>query len=161
MGVGVLAGGCSQPQVARVLGVSQSVVSRMWNRYQTYCDLTHRHGGGRQRATTQAKDRCFVIQARRQRFMNATTLRNNVENATGVRVSTQTVLNRLNSVGMRTRRPAIRIPLMLQHFQTRLQWARGHVTRTLNDWTPVLFTDESRFCVGFTDRRTRVRRMTH
>ena len=29
----------------------------------------------------------------------------------------------------------------------------------LNDWTPILFTDESRFCVDFTDRRARVWRM--
>ena len=41
----------------------------------------------------------------------------------------------------------------------RLAWARDHVTWTQNDWTPVLFTDESRFCVDFTDRRARVWRM--
>ena len=28
-----------------------------------------------------------------------------------------------------------------------------------NDWAPVLFTDESRFCVDFTDRRARAWRM--
>ena len=38
----------------------------------------------------------------------------------------------------------------------RLAWARDHVTWTQNDWAPVLFTDESRFCVDFTDRRARV-----
>ena len=41
----------------------------------------------------------------------------------------------------------------------RLAWARDHVTWTQNDWAPVLFTVESRFCVGFTDRRARVWRM--
>ena len=41
----------------------------------------------------------------------------------------------------------------------RLAWARDHVTWTQNDWAPVLFTDESRFCVDFTDRRARVWRM--
>ena len=40
-----------------------------------------------------------------------------------------------------------------------LAWARDHVTWTQNDWAPVLFTDESRFCVDFTDRRVRVWRM--
>ena len=40
-----------------------------------------------------------------------------------------------------------------------LAWARDHVTWTQNDWAPVLFTDESRFCVDFTDRRARVWRM--
>ena len=41
----------------------------------------------------------------------------------------------------------------------RLAWARDHVTWTQNDWAPVLFTDESRFCVDFTDRLARVWRM--
>ena len=41
----------------------------------------------------------------------------------------------------------------------RLAWARDYVTWTQNDWAPVLFTDESRFCVDFTDRRARVWRM--
>ena len=41
----------------------------------------------------------------------------------------------------------------------RLAWARDHVTWTQNDWAPVLFTDESRFCVDFNDRRARVWRM--
>ena len=41
----------------------------------------------------------------------------------------------------------------------RLAWARDHVTWTQNDWAPVLFTDESRFCVDFTDRHARVWRM--
>ena len=41
----------------------------------------------------------------------------------------------------------------------RLALAQDHVTWTQNDWAPVLFTDESRFCVDFTDRRARVWRM--
>ena len=41
----------------------------------------------------------------------------------------------------------------------RLAWARDPVTWTQNDCAPVLFTDESRFCVDFTDRRARVWRM--
>ena len=88
-GVGMIEAGRSQPYVARALGVSQSVISRMWQRYQTHGNVAHRHGGGRQRATTRIEDRFIVVQARRHRFMNATTLRNDVENATGVRVSTQ------------------------------------------------------------------------
>jgi len=38
MGVGMFAEGCSQPQVTRALG--ENVVSRMWNCYQTYYNLT-------------------------------------------------------------------------------------------------------------------------
>ena len=76
-------------------------------------------------------------------------------------MSTQTIRNRnrLHDAGLRSRRPAIRVPLTRYHVQMRLAWAWDHVTWTQNDLAPVLFTDESRFCVDFTDRRAGVWRM--
>ena len=107
----------------------------------------------------EVQDRFLVVQARRHRFDNATTLRRDFQNATGVRISTQTIRNRLHDADLRSRRPVIRVPLTRYHVQMRLAWAWDHVTWTQNDWAPVLFTDESRFCVDFTDRRARVWRM--
>ena len=148
-GIGMLHSGLSQRHVANVLGVSQSVVSRMWNRFITTGNVRHLHaGGGRERSTNEVQDRFLGVQARRHRFDNATTLRRDFQNATGVRISTQTIRNRLHDVS-----------LTRYHVQMRLAWARDHVTWTQNDWVPVLFTDESRFCVDFTDRRARVWRM--
>ena len=92
-GVGMLESGVSQRCVAGILNVSQSVVSRMWNRHPTHGNSLHRHGGGRDRATTQRQDRFLLIQSRRQRFLNATRLNNEFRNGTGVRTSTQTVRN--------------------------------------------------------------------
>ena len=90
-----------------------------------------------------------------------TTLRRDFQNATGVRISAQTIRNRLHDAGLRLRRPAIRVLLTRYHMQMRLAWARDHFTWTQNDWAPVLFSDESRFCVDFTDRRARVWRMPY
>ena len=103
----------------------------------------------------------LVIQSRRQRFLNATRLNNEFRNGTGVRISTQTVRNRLYEFGLSARRPAVRVPLTRQHVQGRLDFARTHVRWTIRDWTPVLFfIDESRFCLDFTDKRQFVWRMS-
>ena len=119
-----------------------------------------RGGGGlRERSTNEVQDQFLVVQARRHRFDNATTLCRDFQNATSVRTSTQTIRNRMHDAGLRSRRPAIRDPLTRYHVQIHLAWARDHVTWTQNDWAPVLFTDESRFCVDFTNRRARVWRM--
>ena len=45
-GIGMLHSGLSQRHVANVLGVSQSVVSRMWNRFITTGNVRHLHAGG-------------------------------------------------------------------------------------------------------------------
>ena len=132
MNRGMLEAGLLQREVA--LGVSQSVVSRMWTRFHLTGNVMHQHTGGRERSTTRAQDRFIALQARRHRFNNATT-----QNATGVRLSTQTIRNRLHEAGLWSRRPAIRIPLTRHHVQERLEWARDHVTWALNDWTPICF----------------------
>ena len=74
-GIGMLHSGLSQIYVANVLGVSQSVVSRMWNRFITTGNVRHLHAGGREGSTNEVQDRFLVVQARRHRFDNATALR--------------------------------------------------------------------------------------
>ena len=50
MGIGMLHSGLSQRHVASVLGVSQSVVSKMWNRLITTGNVRHLHAGGGENA---------------------------------------------------------------------------------------------------------------
>ena len=42
--------------------------------------------------------------------------------------------------------------LVIQSRRQGLDFARIHVRWTIRDWTPVLFNDESRFCLNVTDR---------
>ena len=95
----------------------------------------------------------FFIQSRRQRFHSAASLNNEFRNGTGVRIFTQTVRNRLCEFGLNARRTTILVLMTREHVQDWLDFARIHVRWTIRDWTPVLFTDESRFCLDFTDRR--------
>ena len=81
-GVGMLESGVLQRRVAGILNVSQSVISRMWNRHITHRDPSHRHGGGIDRTTTRRQCRFLLIQSRRQRFHNATSLNNEFRNMT-------------------------------------------------------------------------------
>ena len=101
----------------------------------------------------------MLIQSRRQRFNNATSLINEFRNGTGERISTQTVRNRLHEFGLNAIKPAMHIPLTRQHVQDWLDFTRIHLRWTIRDWTTVLFTDESRFCLEFTDRRQLVWRV--
>ena len=118
-GIGMLHSGLSQRHVANVLGVSQSDVSRMWNRFITTGNDAFACWG-QERSTNEVQDRFLVVQAQHHRFDNATTLRWDFQNATGVRISTQTIRNRLHDAGLRSRRPAIRVLLTRYHVQMRL-----------------------------------------
>ncbi|GFW27325.1 transposable element Tcb2 transposase [Trichonephila clavipes] len=85
--------------------------------------------------------------------MNATLLQQHLRSATGTTVSTQTVRNRLHGVGLYARRPMVCVRLTSRHRGDRREWAKDHVNWKRNEWSNVLFSDESRFSVYPDDRR--------
>ncbi|GFW42542.1 transposable element Tcb2 transposase [Trichonephila clavipes] len=89
----------TQDEVAQAIGVSQSVISRIWNRFLETGSAGRRPGKGRRRTTTPNEDRYLVLTARRHRNMNATLLQQHLRLATGTTVSTQSVRNLLHGVG--------------------------------------------------------------
>ncbi|GFV58604.1 transposable element Tc1 transposase [Trichonephila clavipes] len=84
--------------------------------------------------------------------MNATRLQH-LRSATGTTVSTQTVRNRLHGVGLYARRPMVCVSLPSRHRRDRREWATEHVNSRRNEWSNVLFSDESRFSVHPDNRR--------
>ena len=101
--IGMLEAGMRQVEVARCLGVSQSVISRL----RTWLD---RRRSGRPRSTSQAQDRFLCTSALRSRSVSAEQLCEPLSR-TGTRVPVQTVRNRLHSAGLRARRPYVGVPL--------------------------------------------------
>ncbi|GFW88368.1 transposable element Tcb2 transposase [Trichonephila clavipes] len=65
----------------------------------------------------------------------------------------KTVARRLKGGGLYARRPVVCVPLTRQHRTARLQWCREHHNWTEQDWTCVLFSDESRFSLSSDCRR--------
>ncbi|GFV38705.1 transposable element Tcb2 transposase [Trichonephila clavipes] len=85
--------------------------------------------------------------------MNATLLQQHLRSATGTTVSTQTVRNRLQGVGLYVRRPMVCVRITSRHRRDRREWGTEDVNWRRNEWSNVLFSDESRFSVHPDNRR--------
>ncbi|GFX69843.1 HTH_Tnp_Tc3_2 domain-containing protein [Trichonephila clavipes] len=117
--IGRLESGQTQRSVADAVGVARSVVARLWNRFQETGNVRRRPGAE-----------------------NATQLQRQLLLATGRRMSSQTVRNRLHEGGLYARSPMVCIPLTPRRRAAR-RWAAEHRDWEQHDWSQVLFTDES------------------
>ena len=127
---------------------------------QWACESTHawRPGSGRGRQTTRREDRLIARQARTTPTASSSSIHAAVAGALRNRVSTRTISRRLVEGGLVSRRPLRVLPLTATHRRLLLQWCRERQSWTFGDWQRIVFSDESRFCLGAHDGRVRVRR---
>jgi transposase len=154
--IGWLEAGESQTAVARIFNVSQSTISRLWDRYQQNGSTRDLPGSGRQRVTTATQDRLIRLHHLRERFITATSTAWMIPEVH--RISDETVRNRLQNAGVRARRPVTAVVLNHQHRQNRLQLAQTHNLWPVQWWRTVWFSDESRFLLQCANGRARVYR---
>ena len=102
------------------------------------------HRSSRTKASNSVDDRYLRISAQRNPEINATMLNNAFHAATGLRVSTQTVQNRLHDAQLHSRSPWRRPYLTPRHHAAQYRWAQQQSEWTRQKWHQVLFTDKCR-----------------
>ncbi|GFX72464.1 transposable element Tcb1 transposase [Trichonephila clavipes] len=143
--IGKLEEGRTITSVAAEFGINKSIVSRAWKAFQTTATAVRKVGGDRLRTTTAGDDQYIIRQAKRGRRQSASVIAQQLSTAKGRQVSRFTVARRLHKGGLFTRRPERSLLLKVDHRHHRLQWCREHKIWTTDQWSPVLFTDESWF----------------
>ncbi len=122
--------GKPQPFIAKEAGCSQSAVSMHVIR-----KLSGRKKCGRKRCTTN-QEKCSLMRIFKQnRFKNLGELHKEWTEA-GVKTSRATTHRRVKGFGYSCR-------------QRRFTWAKEKKNWTVAQWSKVLFSDESKFCISF------------
>ncbi|GFU56662.1 transposable element Tcb1 transposase [Trichonephila clavipes] len=88
------------------------------------------------------------------RRSTATDLSRQLSSATGTTVARQTVYRRLEHICLYARRPVRCVPLTTTHCHLRLTWSREHALWTPQQWSCVMFSEESRFSLQSDSYRT-------
>eukprot|EP00795_Rhopilema_esculentum_P008069 gene8069-13984_t len=136
----------------RVLHDSQ--VQQIIKKHKETGSVEDRKGRGRKRITTSREDRLIVKQSLKDRRKTSRILANELKDAHDIKVSSRTVRRRLVDSGLKYCR-AKKKPLLSEKARAkRLDWGRQHRDY---DWSKVIFSDESRFCL-ISDRPVYVRR---
>ncbi|GFY09700.1 HTH_Tnp_Tc3_2 domain-containing protein [Trichonephila clavipes] len=98
--IGQLECGRTQQEVSEELGITQRVISRLWQRFKDDGNVSRCYSTGRPRVTTLNEDRYSAVNAKRKRRSSASNLSRQLSSATGTTVSRQTVYRRLGHIGL-------------------------------------------------------------
>ncbi len=131
--------GRTQTLIAKEAVCSQSAVSKHVNR-----KLSGRKKCGRKRCTTNRENRSIMRIVKQNRFKNLGELHEEWTEA-GVKASRATTHRLVKEFGYSCR-------------QRRFTWAEEKKNWTVAQWSKVLFSDESKFCISFGNQVPRVQR---
>ncbi|GFY33592.1 HTH_Tnp_Tc3_2 domain-containing protein [Trichonephila clavipes] len=90
-------------EVSEELGIAQSIISRLWQRFQDDGNVSRCYSTGRPRITNPNEDWYLAVTAKRNRRSTALDLSRQLSSATGTTVSRQTVYRRLGPIGLYAR----------------------------------------------------------
>jgi hypothetical protein len=110
------------------------------------------------RRTTDRQDRHLRFLALRDRFSTTREVANAWYRAVERPIAMSSIYRRIRSFGIRSYRPHLVLPLTPNHRRQRLAWCNERIAWD-EQWNSVIFSDESRFCLGMHDGRRRVRRL--
>jgi len=95
--IGMLEGGMAVNDVAVSFGVHRTTIWRLAQRFRTTGTVKDRPRSGRPKRLTSREERYIRITAGRDRFLPTTRIVDKVRRASGVRISAQTVRNKLKA----------------------------------------------------------------
>uniref|UniRef100_A0A8C1NF85 Transposase Tc1-like domain-containing protein n=1 Tax=Cyprinus carpio TaxID=7962 RepID=A0A8C1NF85_CYPCA len=139
--------GKSSRNVAKNVGCSQSAVSKIWTKYKSNGKVVKGKRTGRPRKTSKRQDRKLKAICLENRKCTTKQMRNKWAES-GVHVCDRTVRNRLKEMGFTYRKAKRKPSLTSKQKKTRFQWAKERQSWTVDDWMRVIFSDESRICIG-------------
>ncbi|KAI2650232.1 Transposable element Tc1 transposase [Labeo rohita] len=139
--------GKTQTFIAKEAGCSQSAVSKHVNR-----KLSGRKKCGRKRCTT---ERTAALRGLSSKIDSRIWV-NFTRTEAGVKASRATTHRRVKEFGYSCCIPLVKPLLNHRQRQRRLTWAKEKKKWTVVQWSKVLFSDESKFCISFENQGPRV-----
>ena len=142
--------GKTQKVIAKEAGCSQSSVSKQINRA-----AKGRKRCGRKQCTSNRDNRTLERIVKQSPFKNVGEIHKEWT-AAGVSASRTTMHRRMQDMGFSCRIPCVKPLLNKRQRQKRLAWAKDKKDWTAAEWSKVMFSDESQFCISFGNQGPRV-----
>jgi len=150
--------GRTQAEVARMFHVSPQLVSSWKNRFDRRKTVQNMARSGRPKKTSQRIDNIIKKLSTSNVHRTATAIRDDLEVNYNIQVTVSTVKRRLTAVGLHGRRPAKKPLISAKNRIARVKFATEHALWTSEEWSKLLWSDESKFNLFSSDGIRYIRR---
>jgi len=141
--------GKSQVEISKLVKCSRCAVQSAIKRFMETGSHVNKTKTGRKRVTTKRQDRKLVRESVRNRKKTSSELAAALSEEVGQPISARTARRRLAEAGLKGCKARKKPWLSDNNIKNRLEWALRHRHFTEEDWSNVLWSDESNFEVSF------------
>lgn len=139
----------SKKWIAKNLKRTPKAIRYVIKNYETRGTAERKLGSGRKMATTPRENRMIKKAALSERFASANKIKRDLK----LNVTSRTIRNRLYKCGLKSR-VAVKKPFISKlNIKKRLEFAIKYKDWTIQDWSKVLFSDESLFTLHWNGKR--------
>lgn len=138
-------GGKNKTQIAKIVKCPHSTVRYTINRYKKTESHENLKRSGRKRITSAREDRQLVRTSLKNRKKTSFELTADLFGSTEKKVSARTVRRRLQNAGLKGCKARKKPWLSDKNKKKRLQWCMEHKNFTEEDWSNIVWSDESNF----------------
>lgn len=141
--------GKTQKEIAKLVKCSRCAVQSAIKRFAETGTHANKPRTGRNRVTTSREDRKLIRESVKDRKKTSSELAAALTEETGKSISARTARRRLVEAGLKGCKARKKPWLSQENKKKRLDWALRHQHFTEEDWSNVLWSDESNFEVSF------------
>lgn len=150
--------GSSNKKIAELTGVSARTVRRILQRHRETGSAGVKKRSGRPSKTNSRYDRRLKILSTMDPFKNATDLAKEMATVSECKISTRSIRRKLNKAGLKgcivKKKPFV----SEKNRKKRLKFAKEHLHWTAEQWSQVVWSDESKYNMRASDGAVYVRR---
>lgn len=137
--------GKNKSEIARIMKCPHSTVRYTLNRYKKTKSHENMKRSGRKRVTSDREDRHLIRTSLKNRKKTSSKLAAELSETLGKKISARTTRRRLLDVGLKGCKARKKPWLSEKNKKLRLQWCLEHQHYTEEDWSSIVWSDESKF----------------
>lgn len=153
--------GKSLREIGRIVDKSFSTVRNIINKYKLSKRIADLPRSGRPKKLSYRDVSKIARQVKKNPGASAVKIAEDISNEGGMKVSASTIRRALHSEGLHSRVPRKKPLIFARNKSRRLKFATENVSRSQNDWNDVMFSDESKFEIFASRRKTKIWRKSN